>query len=706
MESNTAVVTFSSLLRIRNELFETIELTVIDKIPTVFGEESAALHGLSSSSLRLGKAQSFAPGTTTVLPLITRSGAVVIHIAGYTSTPILSLLERQQTVFRVQSQEGYTLLALEVIDDSTGFLGIIRQPPFPTPIMIANCLSDVTISAFQLVSARPFKIEPLSTSVFAFDEPAAYPSAVIAFGDCRFNISLVEDTQPILMDEAYMRRPIFVEIKHNIRGQRIVFVNDMPLAPELTLSTELHLEIERVSISIIDQAMREFMLLVLTKVESASIFKDPHLSMRFSLGTLQLDDQNPLAVCQTIVFGRGPQFLLVECLWPSDGPWTLIDFLSVTLQRIDIDIDAALIADLIGLLASLGIESRPDEIAPVKAAPAERAQLVTARWLEVSPLSLVITFRGRTRRPAVYSRVPGYFAFVPKLKAGRLLLPGVVLAQVTDRVDSLASKISGDYLSELFHQCVRMLGKRGRFLSSVGVTSRIASALKISLTTDMQAEVARFARPQQDRFDNRHEIAGCFSSDALTTLAGALRSRGLRATPTVAGLLQRPPSCAGLKTKTVAGYGYGHGVAGILTRPPADAEEAAPGAGRARTPRAFPRNRIEEYDRSVAGAQTAIAKRLEGRERIRMAAPSANGGPLVCLTDTCVVCMAREAEVRAVVRIAEIEGVAIVGRKVTLRGPGPAVTIEVDDTKLAEQIMWYVTAQSRMLLRFKESLLV
>jgi hypothetical protein len=447
---------------------------------------------------------------------------------------------------------------------------------------------------------------------------------------------------------------------------------------------------------------------LLTQLDGSLLIRSPYISLRFSLDKLQLDDQNPMAVCQTILLGRGPQFFVLEVLWPSDSPLSSVEFLSMTLQRIDIEIDAGFIADIMGLASSFDLGVAHDEIEPVKETVAGQVQLITSRWIEISAVYLVISYRGKTSRPCVYGQIPGYFTFIPKLKSSKLLLPGVIIAQLTDRIDSLASKLSGDYFTEVFHQGVRMLGKKGRLLSSLGITSRIASALKISLTTEMQNEIARFARRDSEVFDNRREIAGCFSSDSLQTLSSALRSSYLHPTTTITGLLRSVPEYSGLKTKPIAGYGYGRGVAGILTRAAIDTLDsvrAMRDAVRARIPRAFPGNAIARYDKVVARAQTVIAKQIGARERIRM---TGNGleKQLICFTDTQVVVVTVGGAIADSSKIADIQNaVASEGRVEIVRRVESPLIVIANGQKEAEQIAWYTLAQKRMIQLFSQSLL-
>jgi hypothetical protein len=167
----------------------------------------------------------------------------------------------------------------------------------------------------------------------------------------------------------------------------------------------------------------------------------------------------------------------------------------------------------------------------------------------------------------------------------------------------------------------------------------IARKLKISLTTEMVSDVAKFSRTLSEDFDNRKQIAGHFSSDALQDLTRGLKLRELQTTTTIARLLKHSPTS--IKTKKVIGYGYGHGVASILTQVTINKTEslhAMAGASRARTPRAFPNNIISKFDEMLAAAQTLIIQQPGmARERIRIEMKCVVSNRLICFTDTMIV---------------------------------------------------------------------
>jgi hypothetical protein len=129
-DQTTAVITFSSLLRVRNELAETVSLTVIGNIPTSFSDEMIGLTGLSEITEGFDQKYEIQGGTTGVLDIVSQAGVAAISLAGSVTAPVLTLHELQKTVFRIELRTSWIVLVLEVIDDSTGFLAILRKGSF------------------------------------------------------------------------------------------------------------------------------------------------------------------------------------------------------------------------------------------------------------------------------------------------------------------------------------------------------------------------------------------------------------------------------------------------------------------------------------------------------------------------------------------------------------------------------------------------
>jgi hypothetical protein len=245
-----------------------------------------------------------------------------------------------------------------------------------------------------------------------------------------------------------------------------------------------------------------------------------------------------------------------------------------------------------------------------------------------------------------------------------------------------------------------ILGSAGSFLSTIGITARIASELKISLATELTDQLAQFAGSSSENFHNRSEIHGCFSPETLTRLTRALALAGLRPTATISGLIEGRN--IGLKIKSIPGFGYRRGGGGVLTKGIEGKFEVIHTIRR--IPRAFPNNVISVYDPDLAAAQRLIAGAAGVTERVRVAVKCHRTNRLVCFTDTGVFVVA--ASIAEAYKIKDFVGSQLQGLQLEMSfGRTNRLRINVPDEKTGCDIAWYIESQSRMLQVFDESLL-
>jgi hypothetical protein len=628
----TSVVTFSSYLTIHNNLAQSIVLQPILSIPKSFDDGVGAV-GLASRSLLIGESQEVRPNSVEMIDFTTTSAAFLFSVAEFATSPALSFLSTQKTVFRVQGLEsGMKIIELEVTDDLLTHHAYFHEKSCPTPILINNGL-DVMISAYQMISITPFVIEPNSTSVFAYDEPFAYPSVHLSFADCNLNISLLEDTRVVQLTETYQDLPVLIRISPNPNGTRTLVISTT--RPEERAGDALYVAVHfnALHISFIDLVMREFALLTVKDISLDLQFDQDNYTFGARIDRVQIDDQNPGTQFPVVLFGRKLDrlpFMTFEIICPSDAVLSRFSYVNLVVQRIDVVLDSAFVSDCYDLVMSLS-EPIPQIIAPVERSTSSAKSLVSIGWLQISPIYVARSFKSTRTRPRLGPMLP-YFKFVPSLTNMRILLPGVLIAQITDFVSDILDKITADYKRVVFEQIMSTLGLTGRLITQFGITESIIQLLDIKRQSDLTGELAPFARHQSERFSNRREIAGCFSREVLNDLNEKLSMCQVSASQLVRDLLNE--SSIGLKIKMMPGCGFGHGVFGVLMKSATTAGielAVMAGATRARVPRAYPNGHIDAFDVAISNAQSLIQQQMR-QERIRMAFRLQNSG-LLCLTD-------------------------------------------------------------------------
>ena len=233
-----------------------------------------------------------------------------------------------------------------------------------------------------------------------------------------------------------------------------------------------------------------------------------------------------------------------------------------------------------------------------------------------------------------------YFKYIPSISNLNILLPGLVVAHVSNTIDGIVDKITGDYKTIAFKQILDGLGVSGRIMTTFGIADIIAQALHIEKQTSLTEESSEFSRSETEVFDNRKEISGCFSQQALTQLSKRLESCEIETSVLIRQLLEGKET--GLSVKTMPGRGFGHGVFGVLTRATMDTMQ---GIGvmqnikRERLPRTFPGGHISVFDREISNALILIHK--QGKkfhdQRIYLAFRCIASSEYICITDKYII---------------------------------------------------------------------
>ena len=649
----TSIITVSSFLTVVNDLDYQIYLQPITTIQSSLKERDIIMFGGVKRSNRLSNAIDapiiFSPKSEKTIPLMTKNGTFSIYIDGYTTSPSLSLIEPQKTVFRVQNQHSYTIIELQVIDTGMGLKAVFKPAKFPTPILINNQIDDTIVMAFQISCLIPFEVKPNSTSLFAFDEPFAYPEVTLTFGAKKhysFRISLVEDTEAIDMNQDYNGKPIFVKVKHNKYGCKIVKIyqrSRFKRQKPVIFSFKFECHINKIVASIIERQMREFVLISLQKLFIETSFDKKFISLMMKLHNFQIDDQNPLTEKAPIVFGRNNgdiPFLEMNCLCPSDSkPFTMFDYMQINFQRIDINVDKSFISDCIKLATSIDV-STVHPIEPARTTSSSPG-LVTFGWLEITPPFILLNYNRKTKRPPLFDHIPFYFKFIPQIKSGKMLLPGILIMHLTDRIESIFGKIAGDYKSQVFTQALKLLSAKGPILKGI-IAPLFASKLKLSSKSELTS-YENLSEPSklsilakgEGVYDNYKNVSGCFSQNSLLLLITKIMEHQMNVSPLISKALENKET--GLLFKMIPGFGYGHGIVGVLTKPLNDTLskiQVMEGATRQREPRAFPDYKISQFNFSLANAQNIIFKKCGLKEKIKTTSISKKDKNIILISES------------------------------------------------------------------------
>ena len=141
-----------------------------------------------------------------------------------------------------------------------------------------------------------------------------------------------------------------------------------------------------------------------------------------------------------------------NCLRPmSTFAFTSLDYFAINIQRIDVNADCSFISDWLNLSTSFKMESI-HSIKPKEPSKINQKSLVAFRYFEIAPALFILSFNRKTSRPPMLGKIPRFLKFVPSVKAKRIVIPGIVLSRITDRIGSIQTKLIDDYKTEAFKE--------------------------------------------------------------------------------------------------------------------------------------------------------------------------------------------------------------------------------------------------------------
>lgn len=702
----TSIVTLSPLLVVENELDVDVTLIAIAEIPKEAGSDYQSF-GFLSSAMPVGSTILVKAHEKVTVEKVSKTCSFMLSVDGFTNSPAFQLTTPQKSVAKLNRADlSWRLMQVDVAFLETSYKAVISDSAFPTPIVIANCFNHEVIRAYQIIERNPFIVEPNTTSVFAYDEPSGYPSVhleILGKETIYLNISLLEDTEDLLLDQQLEGTAIYLDVRRNKAGVRTVMIGPEPMATAKVNPISLTADIHSLMISLIDTQMREFALFSLNGLFSKVTLSDDEIAVNLKIRSMQVDDQNPLAPNPVVVLGResnsDPFIELNAVLVADSNGLKIFKYFSLVLQRIDVQIDPSFISDIMYITKDLDV-TQPRKIAPKS--PQENAMSkskpVTCNWIEVSPLFMMMGVKTLTGRSSVYGSMNAIMRLIPNVFPFSLLVPGIVIAQITDQLHLIADKVSSDYKTALLEHALAALGTSGKMLTAFGVTATIAEKLNISLHSQLTDSIENYASATTDEsFDNRHEVYGCFSEATLNGIGNMLRANQLSPSAIIDGV--QAGDDVGLKIREVATSGFGHGIAGVLGKANVDTltnVKIMEGSSRVRTPRAFPGRVIDDFNQDISAAQTTIQQSDKSFLKIEIAATKASVNEYVCLTETYLFALEVEkAKVTTKIKFEDIKAIRVENCVLEIKYGvfNKVETIEFEDEATAQLFLWYIESQ-------------
>lgn len=588
--SFTRVLTISDYLIVKNELDFVIFLLPVEDIPNVPIFEGE--FGLVDYLIPAEQSVIIDTNSTASINMMSKAGTFMFITENASSTPGIRLNLQQKTVFRVLYDGFYRIIELNVEDNGLSYIATFKKGIFPTPFIVTND-TESEIFYYQMINSEKFVCPPGCSSPFCFDEPCAYSSMFVIVNGKKFNISFLEATDFVQIDDD---PPLYVAIKNKTVDTKVILISRTNASVENLYNINFKFSTPRLNVSLVDGLMRELFIASFSNLTLSLNKNELGTLLKVIIENLNVDDQNWTAQSPFFIYGRcilEEPFFEAKALMPPRVPlFTIFNYLHISLQRVDLRLDDTVISDIYFILNQLN-RYRNFSVEPLQPYTKSNSK-VSYQWAEISPVNVVIQFESNTKRVPFIKKLP-YIGLIPNISCS-IVLPGIVLARLTEKRNVLFDNMYEDYKSELFDQFVKVLLSKftGKVISKFGAIEYAAQLLHIKKRNDL-ASISDFTKRFSEVFDNKKAVNGVFSTESMQMLVSELIKYG--EIPSLSVLTLKSSQPLDMTVKPI-----GTGVFGIIRQDEPYEGKDMPvmhNALRVRAPRSFPLNRIQVYDSDV-----------------------------------------------------------------------------------------------------------
>jgi hypothetical protein len=578
------IVTFSHTITVVNDLDSEISLVPIE------------------SELReVGKAVVLGPRESGNIAEISEKSRFLFRKTRAAAATQLCLIGEVRTVFRYEQQ----LIELEVRENEKGLIAIIRSPLFPTAIVIANYL-DQPIVAAQNPQNGGIEIQRKSTAMFGLDDPFGSATVHLLVGDNDFVASTVGDRDFVEVGKSDNDEPVFVSLATNYDGTRVLVISQDIEEDEVPFRRTLVWEVGTLSVSVIDRKVSEFLLITMSNIKIQIDEEGIDSTVgRITLGSLQIDDQNPLAA-EPVVFhseSDSVPFLTVEALIRNRTSrfWSIV-YGAVKLQPCSIAIDAAFVTDLLQAMRDFRL------ITSISSGYSPRLGL---KWLETSGFNAYVRYKAMSDRPTITSEIERPIRPIPSLTRGHFATQGTLVKSVNNYFAGVLNDLFATSKFDIYKQAIAEYSRNGWLMKQV-----------MKFATSVAVPISQVTRD----ITNTDELRERLSDSQIAHIEKQIADFHL--SPSTAIERLRDPL-----TKVHVFDQASDAKGGIFKFIQAKkAFRANSDYRRVRTPQGFVNNRICAFDKDIAAAQLTVAQEFPA-EKIRLSCRCHLKNDFVCVTD-------------------------------------------------------------------------
>ncbi|OHT08783.1 hypothetical protein TRFO_22617 [Tritrichomonas foetus] len=405
-------------------------------------------------------------------------------IDGFEKCQNILLSSPVRTTFRLFSDNEYIIIECEIVEDGFGLCAHFRKPRFPSPYILCNYLSDISLYGYQINKNKLFNFPPMSTSIFAFDAPFAEQAMVLKYENKSIIVHFIEETQPLPLNGT----PFTIEMRTVNSGSRMIIISQDPVIKMHQLF-EINVVFNGMAISFIDSLLRELCLITFGPLEIAVETTQTDITTKISLDYFQIDDQCTAAAFPVVLSGKSTEkkrFLEIDASFYRDAPLLLaFKRFIFSMQKITVYGDLAFVSDIYSYIFETVYHTgkRVKSLLPPSQSPESESvgRIYSFRKLRINPILLKVNYRSVTGRPLTmptYPQLPlTLFKLVGNITGANICLNCIVLKNFRAPMSYLQRNLIDQYTNSFMNQIWALTGHSDILFNTVGIAESFTSGV-------------------------------------------------------------------------------------------------------------------------------------------------------------------------------------------------------------------------------------
>lgn len=407
---------------------------------------------------------------------------VIFSIDGYCSKPVLMFENSGTYVFVVRSQisEGEKYIEMLVADLLISTTVTFNDKSVEPNISIINN-TDKEIIISQGKKYHHLSVQPDDETEFALDEPFESDDLVIKINDHEHFLSLSESnsTSYIMKDDHHLCKEfIFVEL-YSLGNKQIVTVSYENSSRNNDPYATLDLSASFMNFCLFDLDDNELFFVGINGPTAKVIKSIDYNVVNIKLVSHFIIDQNDSAKNYIILKSERSDALDIKAIIPRDVFLSRrIDYFSLQIQPLTINISHSLLSDIISLVKTFNIK-RDTQCRFQPTQPTTfNTSIFTISYFEITNTELQINIEYDPSRSPLYPRASIFISLLPNISRS-ISLPIFLCVDLRLTIYEFAKEFFGDYLIYFVKYFLNSFGRIKVILDLFKLESSIKNFLSI-----------------------------------------------------------------------------------------------------------------------------------------------------------------------------------------------------------------------------------